>query len=79
MINHDLHQIKVKIIYFFNKTKITDKYYTTNHSPYYTAHYSPSEDEEFYNQNHQRFYTNQRLHSYNIDQSDNFEPYTRNE
>ena len=57
----------------------TNRYHTRNQPLYYTANYSPSDDEEYYNQNHQRCYSSQRLRSYNIDQPNNFKPYTRDE
>ena len=47
-------------------------------TPFYTsADYFSSDDEEYYNQNHQPFYQNQRLHSYQVNQPDIFEPYTQ--
>ena len=46
---------------------------------FYTTNYFPSDNEEYNNQNHQQFYQNQRPRSYNMDQPDIFEPYTREE
>ena len=37
------------------------------------------DDEEYYTQTHQQFYSNQKPRSYNIDQTDIFEPYIRDE
>ena len=62
---------------FFPQNKnITHRCNTRHQKPYYTANYVPSDDEEYYNQS---FYQNQRPRSYNIDQPDTFEPYTREE
>ena len=65
MTNNELQQIVVKIIIFFNQTKIiTNKQFASNQSPY-------SEDEDYLNDK-QQHYNNRRNNNWITDQPDSF-------
>ena len=64
---------------FFQQNNHTSKYNTKNQPHYYPQSYFASDDEGNYKQNHQRFYSNKKSSSYNLEQPNFFEPYTRNE
>ena len=63
---------------FFQQNKNSKKpYHYKQKTLYYTPNYHSSDDDEFPDQNHQQNFQNQRLQSYQVNQLDIFEPYTR--
>ena len=78
MITHVFQQTQVKTIHFFQQNKNSKQpYQNKQKTSYYTPNYHSSDDDDFHDQNHQQNFQNQRLHSYHVNQTDIFEPYTR--
>ena len=63
---------------FFQQNKNSKQpYQKKQKTPYYTPNYHSSDDNDVHDQNYEQNFQNQKLHSYHVNETDIFEPYTR--